>query len=657
MDAQRAHEQQGTRDLSAYAPRPLNGAARARGARMRARPRLPGRSAIAWLRHDARPLLPARAHALVPLLVAAAWVALMQAVPDRLDEMSDIGLVSVLPVTALALMALLTVSFCLSLARRPVGWVVPLLHVLVLIGALYGVTTLVEAHPHMETVYRHVGVMDYLLRHHGVDTNIDAYFNWPGFFAFGAVLTKVAGFGSPLSFGAWGALAFNLLFLAPLVATFRWATDDARLSWTAVWVFYVANWVGQDYISPQATGFALWLAILVILLRFFTPSASATAARSRLARLLWRIVRTDTVTAAEAPPAAAASGQRVGVFLLAVGIYIAIVAGHQLTPFAVALSVTGLVLLARLETRTLPVVMVLITGAWLTYIATAYLAGNIHSLTGSVGSLGGNFDQTVTGRLRGSDEHMLVVHFRLFASAGIWTLGLLGFIRHLRAGRCNLALIAIGVAPFLLPVLQPYGGEMLLRVWLFALPATAFFIACLAFPRPAAGRSWIALGALACGLCVLLGSFMVTRYGNERLDYFSPGDVQAVRFVYDHAAPGSTIFGGGTNMPWRNQDYETMDYLLIPDLDGWRYPCLGNLATSQCSPKPKPAEITAEILKLSADRGSWVVITESTKVQASLLYGVRDSLEGVVRDLRDTPRAREVLRTPDADVFQIAPAS
>jgi hypothetical protein len=647
MDAHSAHDPQGTRELSAYAPS---------GTRTRTRLRPEGRSPLAWLLHDARPLLPVRAHAVVPLLVALGWIALMRAVPGRLDEMSDIGLVSVLPISALVLLALLTASFCLSLARRPVGWVVPLLHVLVLIGALYGVTTLVESHPHMETVYRHVGVMDYLLRHRGVDPNIDAYFNWPGFFAFGASLTKVAGFGSPLAFGAWGALTFNLLFLAPLVAIFRWATDDARLSWTAVWVFYVANWVGQDYISPQATGFALWLAILVILLRYFTPPASETAARSRIARVLRRIVRVDAATVEETPSTTAASGPRVGLLLLGVGIFIAIVAGHQLTPFAVALTVTGLVLLARLETRTLPVVMVLITGAWLTYIATAYLAGNIHSLTGSVGSVGGNFDQTVTGRLRGSDEHMLVVHARLFASAGIWTLGLLGFIRHLRAGRCNMALIAVGLAPFLLPALQPYGGEMLLRVYLFALPATAFFIACLAFPGPTKGRSWMALTALACGLCALLGSFMITRYGNERLDYFRPGDVQAVRYVYDHAAPGSTIIGGGTNMPWRNQDYETMDYLVIPDLDGWLNPCIGSLITSQCSPRPKPAEITSEILKLSADRGSWVIITESTKVQASLLFGVRDSLDGVVRELRTTPRAREVLRTPDADVFQIAPA-
>ncbi len=97
MDAHRVHDQQGTRDLSAYAPRPLNGADRAAGRGCERGRGCSGRSAIAWLLHDARPLLPARAHALVPLLVAAAWVALMQAVPDRLDEMSDIGLVSVLP--------------------------------------------------------------------------------------------------------------------------------------------------------------------------------------------------------------------------------------------------------------------------------------------------------------------------------------------------------------------------------------------------------------------------------------------------------------------------------------------------------------------------------------------------------------------------------
>jgi hypothetical protein len=126
--------------------------------------------------------------------------------------------------------------------------------------------------------------------------------------------------------------------------------------------------------------------------------------------------------------------------------------------------------------------------------------------------------------------------------------------------------------------------------------------------------------------------------------------------VYDHAAKGSVLIGGGSNLPWRSRDYETMRYQVIPDLDAWRSPCRGAVATRPCVREPDPQRIVDEMLDLSAPKGSWVIITESTKVQAALLNGQPGILEGIVDRLRVTPRAQEVLRSRDADVFRIFPA-
>ena len=85
----------------------------------------------------------------------------------RLRDMTDFGLISVLPVTALALLALLTVSFCLALRERPLPPWVAFSHVFVLIVILYGVTAFLEPEPRIASVYRHVGIIDNLPDHHG----------------------------------------------------------------------------------------------------------------------------------------------------------------------------------------------------------------------------------------------------------------------------------------------------------------------------------------------------------------------------------------------------------------------------------------------------------------------------------------------------------
>ena len=143
----------------------------------------------------AAPLLPARAHAVIPLVIVALWALAISGMPLR--EMTDLGLVSVMPVTALALLALLTVSFCIALQDRPLRPWVTCIHVVALIVILYGVTAFVEAEPRVATVYRHVGIIDNLARNGSVDGTIDAYFSWPGFFGLGALVTQAAGLEQP----------------------------------------------------------------------------------------------------------------------------------------------------------------------------------------------------------------------------------------------------------------------------------------------------------------------------------------------------------------------------------------------------------------------------------------------------------------------------
>jgi len=604
----------------------------------------PRSTAVARPAGLARPLIPAALHAAVPLAVAGVWAVIISHV--RVDDMTDLGLVSVLPLGVILLLFLLTGSFCLALSRRPLNGIVPLLHVVVLIVMLYGITTFIESEPRVGIEWHTVGIIDFILGHGDVKPVIDAFFNWPGFFALGALISRAAGFHSALAFAAWGPLFFNLVFLAPLVMIFRWASDDPRVTWLGLWVFYSTNWVAQDLISPQAAAYTLWLTILAALLTWFTPRPAVLAGRPSVRRLrrlfdlrrLIRLLKRDP-HAADTPGLA---GQRAGLLLLIVAMYGATVAGHQLTPVPAILTVIGLVLFARLETRSLPVIMLVLLAAWISFMTTAYLAGNLSLLTGSLGSISQNLTQSTGARVVGSHQHELIVNIRFAATAAIWLLAAAGFGRRLWSGYVDLAMVVIAGAPFLLPLLQPYGGEILLRVFLFALPATSFAIAGLAFPSILAGRSWLTLIGVAVVSCALLVMFQYTRYGNERLDNFTTGDLSTVQAFYRIAPVGSTVYAGTDNIPWRYERYAGYDYGFVSSLPNWS------------ALHPDPAKLAAQLeATLRSAGGGYVIVTRSTEVEAELLEGKPYLLQRLVAVLRASGQFRELYSSPDGEIFYL----
>ena len=123
------------------------------------------------------------APAAVPLGALALWLASLPHVP--VEHMTDVGLVSVLPVQVFIALGLVTAGFCLTLARPRLSTGLLLLHVLVLILMLHGVAALVEPEPRFTTAWLHAGITDYIMRHGQVDPTLDARYNWPAFFAFG----------------------------------------------------------------------------------------------------------------------------------------------------------------------------------------------------------------------------------------------------------------------------------------------------------------------------------------------------------------------------------------------------------------------------------------------------------------------------------------
>ena len=115
--------------------------------------------------------------------------------------------------------------------------------------------------------WKHVGIVDYIQRHGSVESDVEtlsAYHDWPGFFTLSALVTDVAGVRAATAFAAGAPVLFNLAFVGGLFLIFRSLTRDRRLLWLAIWLFVLADWVGQDYFAPQAMAYFLYLVVIGI---------------------------------------------------------------------------------------------------------------------------------------------------------------------------------------------------------------------------------------------------------------------------------------------------------------------------------------------------------------------------------------------------------
>ena len=608
----------------------------------------------------------------LPVAALAVWAASLPGINPR--AMNDLGLISVLPWQTWLAFGLLTLGFIACWQRADqLTWLL-LVHVLLLVVMLYGLPVLITHGPSGPIVFRHAGITENLIRTRVVNTRIDAYFSWPGFFMGLASLVKFAGVPSALSFATWATVAFNLLFLPPLLLLARALTRDPRLVWGMIWLFYAANWINQDYLSPQAFGYLFYLTILGLLLTYLRPRGTDLDGGGRLTHRLRTLLR---VRAAEVPLPTVSRWPTAAVITLVVLLYFTTVASHQLTPFAILLGVTALVAIGECTARGLPLLMAVMLTLWITFAARGYISGHFDQLVSGVGDITKAASANLTARIRGSAQHLLVIRERLILSGGLWLLALLGAVRRFRSGHADHAAAVLCLVPLLLFGLQAYGGEMLLRIYFFMLPFVAFFATAALLPGrlsssaalarlpaalrpgrlsssaalarlPAALRAGADLVAFGVTTLVVLAACLMALYGNERVDYFPPTERAAIGFVYEQARPGSTFAVEETYLPWKYTGYDQHHYLSVSSM------------LSQKNP-PSPAQALGRIsqaLRPAPGRpAGFVILTRSQHINAETFGGLLSPgyLARFERLLRKSPHFRLVYSNPDAQIYRRLP--
>ncbi|MFE1426562.1 glycosyltransferase [Streptomyces fungicidicus] len=591
---------------------------------------------------DLPPLWPGRrglaaARPAVPLLAALAlWgYAVRHTDVSRLD---DFGLVTALHPAFWAGLVVLTAGFGFTVRdpRRAGGW--PAAYVLGLLVMERATQAVLYPTPLYAWAWKHDGVVDHLLTAGGLQTadqvgDMAVYDQWPGFFAAQAALVRLLGVESTAMYMAWWPLVSSLMLLLPLLLIYRTFTEDPRLIWTAVWLFYVANWVGQDYFSPQSVAFALHLGVLAVVLRRYGRSHGG---RARQGQAVWTVVLSVLV--------------------------VAMVIAHQLTPGMLAVSLLALCLLRRSRDWVPAVTTVVIFLAWCLTAALPFLSAAMPDMIRSVGDVGGNVatgygtTPTGTGAVATSwAARLLSGTVMLLAVAGVWRRRVL---RH-RA----MPLLLVAAAPLPMIVASSYGSEMIFRVLMFMLPGAAFFAAAALLPRvrtlaagagadaraaaPAGtgGRGGVAFWGPLVALLALTLAFVPSYSGKDRINYFPPGEVALVQRLFDEAPAGSLVVAANRNYPLAHQSYGTVGHYWFLD-DDRRH--VDEILRSPA------ATLARDMAGVERPGRAYLLLTRGQRADSEMngqLTG--DQLDRIQESVAASPRFREVAENGAGVVYEL----
>lgn len=523
-------------------------------------------------------------------------------------EMGDLGLLTDFNTAIAAAIVLLLGSALICIYQHRPGWVVGT-HLVTYLVLIHGTPAVLYETARYSWTYKHVGVVEYILRTGAVDPGIDAnpiYHNWPGLFAASALVAELGGQGAADALALWAPLGFNLILLVVLRYLFRGFTGRPAVVWLALLIYFTMTWVGQDYYSPQAAVYILYIGMVGLLVR--NPRGSA---------------------------------MRTLVFSLLVA---AMAVTHQITLVILLMAVAALVVTRRIHGWYLPVLAVAIVSAWALSFAGDYTVYNFRDLISGFGQPLSNADATFSKSDGAVGAQQVVVWGDRFTVAAGVAFALLGVWRTRRAGTLQWTPVILMLVPVAVLVQMSFGGESLLRVFLFAAPFIAYLAAEGCAPRVGrAGFDQRRFTTAVLALVLIVPGFLLGYYGKERYNYFTDQEIAAAQWIAVNAPPGSLLVEGDVNYPRQFHDYEKFTYVPIAF-----EPSVDRLLE-------RPADTLHQWLSNPRYADGYVVITRSQKIGVEM-YGSfpASALTELERELAASSLFRVAHHSGDATVFTLS---
>lgn len=505
-----------------------------------------------------------------------------------------------------------------NLAAPPIRTRQVLPYLLTFIVLIHGTPAVLYGSLRYSWAWKHVGIVDFVLRTGTVDPSVRqlaVYHQWPGFFSSAATLTEVVGADNALTMATWGPVFFNLVICLVLVLLLDTLTSDRRIVWLAATIFYVTNWVGQDYFAPQAFTYVLYLGVITMVLQRFPRDVRNHVGRS------WR------------------SGSTAGVIALAI---VATATSHQLTPVMLTIALLVLAITRRARAWRFALLSVAVNGLWAITWARPFVSKQVSIIEERFGAVAENAGRTLADTDLQSPGQALVSLLGRLTVVAIVGLGAVGFLRRWHQGHREWVSGLLVAAPASVLIVNDYGGEVVFRVVLFAMPFLAYLAA---HAISSTKRVWsptqsLITGAIAASLLV---GFLFGYYGKDRQYYFTIDEIEAVEYLETTAIDGSLLVTLNANYPNLTDRYERFTIVPItaePDRSLERI-----LAD--------PVEVLSTWLDDPRYADSYLLITRSQLIEVTDLGEVPvPAVLQLATSLRNSSAFDRVFETDDAVVYR-----
>jgi hypothetical protein len=531
----------------------------------------------------ALPRFSSRKVLLIIALVAAAGLWTDAVIRSRGHPVGGYGLLPLLGVPFFAAVVLTVGALVLALWYVRTAWPAAVMALGLLLVEFCATQKMLTVMPLYSYVYKHIGVVDYVVHGGALNDRLDVYQQWPGFFAAAAGLVRLSG-RSPLTYANWAELFFESLNALTLFAIAkRFSQRRAIIPYVTVLLYITASWEGQEYYAPQSMAFQLCLFFQFILLPLLEPERLRRPFR-KLRRLIAPPLETQIGIRGERRLTAKGLVARsIGLIAL----FGAIMVTHQLSPYIVFAGVAALWALGILRHRLVALILLTMVVAYPLLHLSVIVQNpvlNIFDLSNAEGTRG--FTEASPAQALGSDLSKVVC-------LGIWgatTVCALSYRR--RLGTIAIPLV-FATVPLSLVMVSNYGGEGIFRAFLFSSPWCALIIAMRLtdlvrapmFKLVTVGL-WATFAALASAQAQDFGQFPVIQ--------MPPEEVSAAAYFLDYAPQNSTLVLAADNFPSRlNGRYVLHNTPQVPNdpaLDG--YPQFDGNGLDRITPRALALSVT-----------------------------------------------------------------
>jgi hypothetical protein len=330
-------------------------------------------------------------------------------------------------------------------------------------------------------------------------------------------------------------------------------------------------------------------------------------------------------------------------FVVLLILIVTIDSSHQLTPLLVITTLAALAVVQRSKfAATLLAGAGAVAVVWDFTVAWPFVHSQLPAVLKAFGNVDANATSGIVPLKQASRGQVIVANVDRALTALVCLLAAAGLLFR-RIPRRPLV-VALILAPLPLLAASNYGGEIIYRVYLFALPALALCTAGL-ICRPTR-HWWIGATTRCVSFAVLLAGCAVSYYGKEQADYFSPAEVTAADRLFASAPPGSLILAATNDFPGSYTRFWEYEH----EWFGLQTTQLRQAVTNDA------AHTLADIITATPSHPGYIILTRSQRADTDMAGLFPPGAFGRIEEsLGSSPLFTVVYRNQDATVYKYVP--